>query len=119
MIIGHVRNGFPLVTLALPGRRGTMYVEFILDTGFEGELSVPGHVMRELDSELRASHLFLMADGSDRRAKQYRLSMDWNEEERRTEIIELEGRPLLGNLLLEGCSVHMDMVDGGEVTIEF
>ena len=64
MIYGHVRDGFPRVTLALPGQRGTMRVEFILDTGFEGELSVPSHVRRELDASFRGSNPFRLADGS-------------------------------------------------------
>ena len=36
-----------------------------------------------------------------------------------TEVITLEGRPLLGNVLLEGCQLQIDMTDGGEVVIDF
>ncbi len=42
MIFGRVRGYMPRVSLVLPGMRGPLSVEFIVDTGFEGDLSV-GH----------------------------------------------------------------------------
>ena len=41
MILGHVRDYMPRVSLLLPGVNGLVSVEFILDTGFDGELSLP------------------------------------------------------------------------------
>lgn len=49
MILGHVRDGFPRIVLDLTGLRGVMRVEFLLDTGFEGELAVPLALMQQLD----------------------------------------------------------------------
>jgi hypothetical protein len=49
----------------------------------------------------------------------HQIMLDWNEELRPTEIIMLDGRPLLGNLLLEGSQIQIDMTDGGEVVIDF
>ena len=41
MMIGQWRNGFPRVMLTLPGLQGPLEVEFIVDTGFEGGLTLP------------------------------------------------------------------------------
>ena len=38
MIAGEYRDHFPRVWLTLPGSTGPVDVEFIVDTGFEGEL---------------------------------------------------------------------------------
>lgn len=61
----------------------------------------------------------VLADGMERDAIVYELELDWNDENCVTEVIMMEGRPLFWNLFLVGCSVHIDMVDGGEVIIEF
>jgi len=119
MIVGHVRDGFPRITLALPGLNGLLQVEFVLDTGFEGELTLPENLLREIDADFVATQTMLMADDSERRTRHFQIVLEWNEEARFTEVIALEGRPLLGNLLLEGCGVQIEMTDGGEVVVEF
>lgn len=35
------------------------------------------------------------------------------------EVLQLGHNPLLGALLLEGCHLDLDFVEGGEVIIEF
>ena len=119
MILGHVRDGFPRITLALPGRERIVTVEFVLDTGFDGELSVPGHVLNDLDAAFTVARSVLLPDNVRRNIRHFQIDLDWNDDERPTEVIALEGRPLLGNLLLEGCEITIDMQDGGEVVIDF
>ena len=121
MIVGYVREYMPRVTLVLPGRngRGALKVEFIVDTGFDGEIAVPTPILSELDTTLYAYFPITLADRRKQQAPHYEMELDWNEEARLTEVIVLEGNPLLGCRLLEGCSVNIDMVEGGEVIIEF
>lgn len=119
MIFGHVRDNFPYIILTLPGVSGPITVEFILDTGFDGELTVPQRILRELEVTRRSSSPVWLAGGIQRNAPQYEMVFEWNEEERVTEVLELEGHPLLGNLLLKDGQLHIDMTDGGEVLVEF
>lgn len=42
MIYGQFRDRFPRVPLDLPGRSGSVLVEFIMDTGFDGAITLPG-----------------------------------------------------------------------------
>jgi len=119
MIVGYVRDRLPRVSLPLPGLEGTVHVEFILDTGFDGELCLPTHLLDGLDAAYVNTNQVRLADGSRREQDYFRLYMDWFGEEREIEVIATRGLPLLGNQLLEGCSINIDMRDGGEVTIEF
>ncbi len=59
-----------------------------------------------------------MADGSRRQKPHYELTLDWNGEPRQTEVMALEGNPLLGGALLRGFLLQAEMTDGGEVLIE-
>ena len=50
MIFGHVRDGFPRIMLTLLGPNGSVNVEFIVDTAFDGELSLPGNILIQLQA---------------------------------------------------------------------
>lgn len=118
MIQGHVRDDFPYVMLSLPGREGPMPVEFIVDTGFNGELALPSNILRQLEASFCFEEDVQMADGSRRKRPYYELFLEWNEAARLTEVMVLEGEPLLGNALLSGNLLQSEMTDGGEVLIE-
>lgn len=118
MKVGHVRDNLPRIVLALPTLDGMVNVEFIVDTGFDGELALPLTVMRQIDAEFATERLIRLAEGGIRRRACYEVNLDWNDEERLTEILLLEGNPLLGSELLIGSLVHIEMTNGGEVTIE-
>ena len=119
MIQGHVRDNFPRVILSLPGPQSYINIEFVLDTGFDGELSIPSALIRELNTNFVTNRDILLADGSVRLTSLYEIMLDWDDDIRSTEVIVLEGRPLLGTLLLEGCQLQIDMNNGGEVVIDF
>lgn len=118
MILGRVRDSLPRVTLDLPSAAGSVPVEFILDTGFEGDLTLPRSVLLRLEVRPLFLSLRSMADGTLRECPVYQLAMEWNEELRDVEILCLEHNPLLGTLLLEGWHVAIDLVEGGEVLLE-
>ena len=65
MILGVVRDHLARVTLTLPGAMGAVAVEFILDTGFDADLTLPSSVLRQLDARpLFTSCSFLRNDTS-------------------------------------------------------
>ena len=113
-----MRDSFPRISLALPGHDGTVHVEFVLDTGFDGELALPAHLLRDLVLSFVGDHAVLLADSTRRHIPHYEIDIEWHEENRPTEIIALEGRPLLGAGLLGGSGIHIEMRDGGEVVVE-
>lgn len=118
MILGHVRDYLPRVTLALPGLHGPLNVKFIVDTGFQCDLSLPSFLVAQLDTVYMTDRIVRFADGTRSIRPYHEMSLDWDGEEREVEITVLENNPLLGAILMDGFSLHVDMVDGGEVVIE-
>jgi clan AA aspartic protease len=118
MNIGHVRDYFARVMLTLPGLVAPLSVEFILDTGFEGQLTLPMSAINALQSTYVGNRRVLLADGSLRDRPSYTTTIDWDDQERMVEIMLLEGSPLLGVELLAEMYVQIEMTDGGEVSIE-
>ncbi len=119
MIRGSVRDLFPRVTLSLPGDAGSVDVEFVVDTGFEGELALPPTSLADLDvAPVVNSRLIRLADGSYGLAATYEILLEWADEPRPVSILLLDGNPLLGAELLAGHVFHSEMTNGGEVLIE-
>ena len=118
MIIGHVRERFPRIALSLQGQDQPIDVEFIVDTGFEGDLTVPPSLMARLDAPLVSYEKVLKADGSARRIPSHEVTVTWDGEQRIVEVLALEGRPLLGTILLDGYLLNAEMTEGGDVSLE-
>jgi clan AA aspartic protease len=119
VIVGVFRNSFPRVVLRLQGLQADIDVEFIVDTGFEGDLSLPISLVRQVDCAPWFDEDRLLADGSMLRCPAYTFEMSWNGEPRETQILRMDGHPLLGGALLDGCRMEMEFVEGAEVVIEF
>lgn len=118
MILGHVRDYLPRVSLTLPGIRGPLSVEFVADTGFEGDLSVPSALLSRLDASFFKERHLQLADGSIITRLAYFIDIDWGGEVRPTEVMVLENAPLLGAILMNESHLDADMRAGGEVVIE-
>ena len=118
MIYGHVRDKFARFTLSLPGLDGPASIEFILDTGFEGFLSLPRAVVDALDAVYLGDRPVAFADGLVRTRPFDQIMLEWQEDLRPIEIIVLDGKPLLGVDLIEESFLQAETTDGGEVSIE-
>ena len=118
MMLGHVRDGFPRLVMPLPSARGSVQVEFILDTGFDGELALPHFLLQQLDVVFAGNRAVRLADGTQLNRPYYIITFAWNNGLRQTEVIGLEGQPLIGVELLAGFLIQIEMQDGGEVSME-
>jgi clan AA aspartic protease len=118
MILGQCRDYFPRVTITLPAKTGSLPVEFIVDTGFDGHLSLPSRLLAQLDAEPLFVTVRQLADGSFCESTVYRLVLELHETFWTTEVLALEHNPLFGTTLMQGCYISIDMTEGGEVSIE-
>ena len=118
MILGHVRDNLPRVTLSLPGVTGQVLIEFVVDTGFDGELALPSHLVRQLEATFQGDKPIQLADSFARNQPSFEVVLEWEDDSRPTEVLILEGAPLLGSVLLAGSLLQAEMTDGGEVSIE-
>jgi predicted aspartyl protease len=119
VILGQFRGGFPWIPISLPLLDGGVRLsDFLLDSGFEGDLLIPAEYLAGLDAVYLGEHPFAMADSSYRRSPVYGLYVDWDGDERFTEAAVMESRPLVGIRMLLGKSVHMELTEGGGVIVE-
>jgi predicted aspartyl protease len=118
MMVGRVLGRLPLVVVELPGHGKQVPVEFVLDTGFDGELALPPNVLQRLDASFNVFHPIHLADRSEKYAARYEIEMFQDEEIRLVEIVEIDGRPLMGNGFTDGMDIHIEMTEGGQVLLE-
>lgn len=115
MIVGQFRDQFPHVLLTLHGVSGPIAVDFVLDTGFSGYLTLPESVLHRLGAIASARVRSRLADGSVRPATAFTVALDWDGEIRQVEAIAYENNPLLGTSAIDGCHIDMEAWEGGEV----
>ena len=118
MMFGVFRDEHPRITLSMPGLQDGFEVEFIVDTGYAGDLAMPLRLARQLDSLAAGTQERLLATGQPFQCSAYEIMLDWNGENRTTEVLVLEGEPLLGTVLMREYLIQMEMTDGGEIVIE-
>ena len=118
MMLGHVRDFFARLALTLPGHSGPVSVEFVVDTGFEGELALPERLINQLAVSDASQRPVLLADGTRRERPFHKIVLDWHDGPRLVELLTLEGSPLLGVELLADSLLQAEMFDGGEVSVE-
>jgi clan AA aspartic protease len=119
MLLGHVRDYAARVLLTLPGEEGELTAEFVVDTGFEGDLSLPRSVVAKLHRlSSYETRIFSMADGSLRELLICVIGLEWDEQPRSVEVLVTDGRPLLGMALMDGSYIGIDNRSGGEVSVE-
>ena len=118
MIFGQVRRRFPRVTLTLAGWEGPLEIEFAVDTAFDGDLALPADWARRLESQPLGQRGLSLADGSLFVSAALEVVLDWEGEPRLTEVLILDGSPLIGVVLMEGFHLGVDMEAGGDVSLE-
>jgi clan AA aspartic protease len=93
------------------------FVEPLIDTGYNGYLSLPTRTVLDLGFPHLLRFRAELADGSQQVVHSYEGRVSWLEVERTIEIDALDAQPLLGMALLNNCLVGMEVWTGGRVTI--
>jgi clan AA aspartic protease len=120
MISGVVTaNGEAVVRLEVLGPDGDQEIEAVMDTGFNGSLTLPSHMVAALELPLVGDRQATLADGSQVLMKMHLARILWHEG-REHEVLALraEGGPLVGMELMHGNRVILDVVEDGHVTID-
>lgn len=112
-------NRQALIAVALLDAAGQFQpCEFILDTGFDGNLSLPRRTLQGLEVIPRGGQPVELADGSRTTAPTWRATILWDGERRNITVMESEGEPLLGMNLLWGNHIALEARAFGGVVIE-
>ncbi len=92
-------------------------IEAIIDTGFDGWLSLPSSLIALLGLVWRQRGRALLADGSEGVFDIYEGTVYWDGQARRIPVHETETTPLVGMSLLEGYELTVDVRPRGNVII--
>lgn len=109
----------PIVPLQLVAIDGQIHpVEVILDTGFDGSLSLPQHLIRRLGFPLYDDFVSILADGSKTVMRGYDGEIMWHGRRRSVLVLETQGEFLLGMNLLWRNRITIENYANGPVLIE-
>lgn len=100
------------------GPRSHEEIEAIVDTGFNGLLTLPSHLIAVLDLPFRERGRAILADGSDISFDIHGAEIVWDGQARQIAVGVADTTPLVGTSLLDGYELTVRFVDGGDVFIE-
>lgn len=120
MITGKVTSNLEAVISleVIRSRKQTQQVEAVIDTGFNGYLTLPNHLINRLKLQLAGNRRATLGDGNVVVLDAYLAKVLWHNQERETLVLQADGGPLVGMSLLYGNRVTLNVVDGGDVIID-
>ncbi len=93
-------------------------IEAVIDTGFDGSLSLPPSLIADLKLPWRRRGRALLADGSESVFDIHEGSVLWDGRPVRVAIDAAEMVPLIGMSMLEGFELRIEVRPNGRVAIE-
>jgi len=117
-MIGAVQGDNALLGVALisPGRPDVT-IEFVVDTGFVGYLTLPAAAAAALNLPFVRRIAANLADDSTIHVSVHAATIVWNGEALEVAVLATGKRPLLGTLLLAGCELNVRFEDLGRVSV--
>ena len=114
-------NAHTEATIRLPVRAADgreQEIAVILDTGFNGSLTLPPAMIAGLGPQWRTRGLVMLANGSEDHCDLYAATIIWDGRPRNILVEAADTDPLVGMTLLYGHDLHIQVVEGGSVVIE-
>lgn len=93
-------------------------IDAVIDTGFNGFLSLPSTIITALNLPWSGSDFVTLGDGSETFFDLYTGVVIWDGQYQEIDIAESEMEPLLRMALLYGYRLQVDNIEGGKVKIE-
>lgn len=115
---GNVLNHHILLNVRLrPPLHPDLFIEFVIDTGFVGYLTLPQAAIDALGLPFVRRLPANLADDTTINVRVYAATIVWHDEERDVEVLATGRRPLLGMLLLNGSLMDAAIYDGGQLSL--
>ncbi|WP_315784860.1 clan AA aspartic protease [Fischerella sp. JS2] len=120
MISGYVNADYePIIRIKILDSNGQIYEQnAIVDTGFNGWLSLPPDLITTLGLTWKRRGRAILADGSGTIFDVYEAVIVWDGQLLRIPIDEADSDPLVGMLLMEGYELTIQAVAGGTVVLK-
>lgn len=100
------------------GIEGPIQIEAVIDTGYNGFLTLPRTTIEELDLTFVGPTRAALGDGNEVTMDLFLASVQWEGGARDVLVLETDGGTLIGMALLGGCRLVMEVEEGGGVFIE-
>jgi len=119
MITGVVNAEFePIIPLSIRQSDGKVFTQdAIVDTGFNGWLSLPPDLIAELKLRWKRRGRAILGDGSECVFNIYQAVVDWDGTLLTIPVDEADSEPLVGMSLMEGYQLTMQVFEGGHVEL--
>ena len=119
MITGIVNPEFePIIPLSICGSDGKVYTQdAIVDTGFNGQLSLPPDLIAQLDLKWKRRGRAILGDGSECVFNVYEAVLVWDRNFLTIPIDGADSEPLVGMSLMEGYQLMVHVFEGGRVEL--
>ena len=119
MITGSINGDREAVLpIAVYGAIRTQKFEAVIDTGFNGYLTLSNAEIAGLNLSFHSQTMVMLGDGSTIDLREFEAVLDWNGQARDVLVLEAEGGPLIGMALLYGFDVWLRVLDGSHVKID-
>ena len=120
MIEGVVNANYePVISLSLQGPAGQeREIEAVVDTGFNGFLTLPPSLVAELGLPFRIRGAAMLANGSEETFGIYGVTVLWDGQPRYVDADAVGPTPLVGMSLLDDHGLSIQVRDGGRVVIQ-
>ena len=104
------------VALLVDGRQHV--IEAVIDTGFNGFLTLTSEVIRNLKLPFLSYGHARLADGTEQLLATYSATVVWDRAKREIEVLRTAAHPLVGMSLLQGYQLDIHVIPGGRLTIK-
>jgi clan AA aspartic protease len=101
-----------------PLDRSDVEIECVVDTGFEGALTLPPDVVAALKLPYVTRISANLADDSSVMTRLHLATIIWHGVEREVIVLAMGRRPLIGTALIEDYHLSIDFCEGGSVIID-
>ncbi len=96
---------------------GEQSIEAVVDTGFNGYLTLPPDVITALGFPFRRNSRAVLGDGSAITFDIHEAVILWDNQLRRIPVDAADTDPLLGTALLYGHELYAEFIEGGKASI--
>jgi clan AA aspartic protease len=93
-------------------------IDFVIDTGFQGALTLPTADVATLQLPLLTRFSVRLADGSIVWVPVHQATILRDRQDTDVAVFAMGLRPLLGTALLDGFNLNADFTDGGAVSLQ-
>lgn len=101
-----------------PPERSDVEIECVVDTGFEGALTLPPDLVAALKLPYLTRISANLADDSSVMTRLHLATIIWHGVEREVIVLAMGRRPLMGTALIEDYHLSVDFCEGGSVIID-